>query len=299
MTAAPERRRGPRLDPMSPERVALRAMLRYDPDDEAPTAPPAPEGDARDTQPSVLRVLVLGLLEAGAIGATLLAGSAFQVTSSAVAVPAIERVIATAAEVDALLAVRAADIQKQLEDGAQVITLADFPSGGGVPRADVVNPEGALDVTRLQGALVAQAAAARYAEDPALTEVGGSRDPLIATVAGALTARTHASARTVLAIAGGVAVLLAVALAATGARRGWLALGLALLAGGAVALGAGAVGGWLIEGVVAASGVLGATELGVARTLLEVPMRNGFIASAGGLVIALSAFIPTRRGARS
>lgn len=296
MTAAPERRRDPRLDPMSAERVALRAMLRYDPDDEAPTAPPAPTRDAR---PSGVRILALGLLEVGAIGATVLAGSAFQVTSPAVAVPAIEHVIATAAEVDALLALRAPDIEKQLEGGAQVITLADFPSGGGVPRVDVVNAEGALDVTRLQGALVARAAAARYAEEPAVTEASGSADPLLATVAGALTARTHASTRTMFAVAGGVAVLLALALAATGARRGLLALGLAIVAGSAVAVGAGVAGGWLIEGVVAASGVLGTTELGVARALLEVPMRNGVIAGAGGLVIALSALLPMRRGARS
>ncbi len=294
MRAAPDRHsRDPRLDPLSPERVALRAMLRYDPDD--PTEPALPPRPARAGARGIV-VLALGLVEAGAVATALLAGSLFQVSSPAIALPAQERLVSAFTELDSLVEVRRADLEGQVERGAPVIAISDLPIAAAVPREEAVGADGTLDEGRLTAALRAGAAAERYA-DASDDLAGAAADPVFAGLSRTLTADTLSSARTGFVAAGAVALALAVVLTVIGGRRGWVALGVATVAGGLLAAGAAWGTGWALT-EAGNAGALRTVELSVVGALLDVPLRNGLIAGAAGLAIALGGLVGPRRSAR-
>jgi len=267
-------------------------MLRYDPDDEnVPARPAQPERPAART----MLVLALGLIEAGAVTTAVLAGSLFQVSAPAIALPAQERLVAAFTEIDSLVAVRRADLEGQVERGVEVVEIADFPVPAAVPRGETVDADGTLDEARLSTAMLSRAAAERYAE-PSDDLAGASADSVFAGLSRTLTADTLASARSVLIGAGTVAIVLGLLLAAIGGRRGWVALGVAIAMGGLIASGAAWGLGWIVA-EAGSGGALRAAELAIAEILLGVPMRNGLIAGAAGLVIALGGLIAPRRSA--
>ncbi len=293
MRAVPERHvHDARLDPMSPERVALRAMLRYDPGDtEEPALPPRPERPG--TRKAV--VLALGIVEAGVISAALLAGSLFLVASPSAALPAQERLVSAFTEADSLVEVRRADLEGQVQRGEDSVRIADFPVEVVVPREQAVDADGDLDPARLTSALLASAAAKRYASGPDSLE-GASADPVFAGLSRTLTADAHASARDGLMVLGTIAVVVALALIAVGGRRGWAALGLALVIGGLFGAGAATGLGWALANANTGAALRG-VELAIAETLLIVPFRNGLIVAGAGVVIVLAGFVRPRRTA--
>lgn len=271
----------------------MRALLRFDPDDQdEPARPQRPE------RPGARRmaVLALGLVETAAVGAALLAGSLFQVSSPEVALPAQARLMAAFTEIDSLVEVRRADLEGQLERGATAIEIADFPIRVAVPRDEAVDASGELDATRLTTAMLSRAAADRYAS-ASDDRTGVSADSVFAGLSRTLSADTLTSARTALVASAAVVLALLLLLPATGGRRGWIALGVAVSAGGLITAGA-AEGLASLLAQAGSDGALRAVELSIAESLLGVPLRNGLIAAAAGLVIALGGLVTSRGSGR-
>lgn len=274
------------------ERVRLREFLRYDPLDELPALEP-PREVAR---PRTGLVIALTFLSVGVVLVATLAVSFAQVTSPRVALPALERVLATLTEIDGLLVMRAADVQTQLEAGRERLTLPDFPiADASVARTDAVGADGVLDHSSLRSALLAEATRMAYERGP--TALGSERpgDGLLSGLLIVLTQAQRTRAGALTASACVAALVLAALLLLATPRRGLLALGAATIAAGLLTAGVAMASGGLLggpEGLTA--GTLRAEETAVARTLLEIPTRNGVIVAGLGVALAVIGVVRAR-----
>ncbi len=268
-------------------RAELRALLRYDPrETEPPASLPAP-----GPQPLRLFAIVLAVVEAGLVVAAVLAASLAQVSSTAVAIPAHERTIGALTELDVLLPLMSQELQAQIDSGADRLAIPGTEwLVASVAPADAVDAAGTLDPPRLREAVLAGAATAIYERGAGALGEGASGDWLLARLSSVLNARQHATARTTSAAAL-VATLGIGALLAIAARpRGWLVLGLATLAGGAVAAALSFAGAAATLALATtAEGTLRFEELAILQVVLAVPIRNGLIVSALGLALTVMA----------
>jgi hypothetical protein len=254
---------------------------------------------AYDPGPRIGLAVVLVVLEGGALALLLLIASFWQATTPALARPAQARGLAALTEVDALIALHSADLQRQLDEHTDALTLRDFPlSDLTIDRGEAESASGTLDPAAYRAALLAAGSdllyergieALRAPEAPATAS-----DRLIEGFLDSLTQARHQQAGPALLPTLGVIAVLAllVLLAARGSRL--LALGLSLALGGALVI----AGTFVARGVLAILGTPPGGALSeyvaVARTLLDLPMWNGGIALGLGLALALPGVMRSR-----
>ena len=245
--------------------------------------------------------VVLVLLEAAVVALALLLASAWLATRPAVALPAHARGLATLAEVDALVALRAPDLQRQLDAGSDALTLADFPVHDlAIDRSEAESADGTLDATAFRDALLAASALEVYERGIEALRVPDATvttsDRLVEGFFGALTSQRHQQAGlALLAALGAVAVLKVLLLfAARGSR--WLALDVAMALGGALALAATFVARGALATLDTTSSDALAEYAAITRTLLNLPMWNALIALGLGVALALPPVLGRRRG---
>ena len=267
-------------DPSQPD---LEALAAYDP----------------GTSPVLLRLLALTVVALAT--AWVAAQSVAQATSEGVATEAQARGLATLTEVDTLLAFHAEDLRAQATEGATTLELPGFPVPGlAIPTTEVVTSTNELDLEALRDRLLAASAARTYEDGsnalrPDATASGGDR--AIDLAIDTLTREWHDRARLAALVLGGAAVVLGALLVLLGHGLGrFVALGVALTAAGILA----ALGALALRAATSALGpgpedpVL-AEYASVLSDLAALPLRNGLVLAALGLVIALPATVLGRR----
>jgi hypothetical protein len=244
---------------------------------------------------------VLAIIEGGTLALGLLLASFWQATTPAVALPAQARGLAALSELDALIALRAPDLQRQLDEGTDALTIAGFPVRGiAIDRSAAESPQGKLDPAAYRDALLEASASLLYERglealrSPDTTAVASDR--LIELFLNNLTQDRHEQAGLAL-----VAVLAVVALlkgllllAARGYR--WLALDLAVALGGAFALVLTLVARGALATLETPPGAALTEYAAVTRTLLDLPQWNALAALALGLALMLPGALGRRRG---
>ncbi|MSP23055.1 MAG: hypothetical protein EXR66_08665 [Dehalococcoidia bacterium] len=242
--------------------------------------------------------MFLTLVESGAIAIALIVASAWVATRPAVALVTHARGLATLTEVDALIALRAADLQRQLDAGATELVLADFPVRVLAVPAAAVDQPGVLDTLAYREALLTSSAARVYGQGvEAVRSVDAlASDRLIEAFLDNLTQERHRQAGRALVVLGGVMVTLALVLLFAARGHRWLALDLAVTLGGALAL----ILTITARGALATIDTTSSAALGeyvsLSRTLLNIPMWNALIALGLGVALALPAAVTRWRG---
>lgn len=240
---------------------------------------------------------VASALLVAALAAWLAVLSLAQVTSEAIARPALERAVVALTEVDALLAVHADEVRERAAGGGAV-TLPGFPLAVSVPASAVADEGGAFSLARLRGELVARGVRLLRAEggaafrDPAGAPVATARlssAGLTRQLAEELSAPRHQRWRGLVAAPGYASLVLAAAVLVLGVGFGRLSrVGAAMLSAGALVLAAALL---VRVGVGFAGGddALATEARAIVRALAGAPIRNALWLAAGGAAIALPA----------
>lgn len=286
------------------ERAALRAFLRYGPlRDGHSEIPEAPEA-TRPAQPPATRArpavaIALTCLLGATSLVTLAAISLAQVASEEVSLAAHRRTLAALAETEALTILHVAELQTQLDAGADRLVLPDYvvPQAS-VARVDAVDEAGAVAIEPFADALLRDGARLAYEDGPSAFGGVASGDILQRILRGTLTRQQHSAAIDVAIGALVAIVVLAGVLSRLARRHFWLTCAVAALVAGASTGAAAFLAMYFLGSLdVDAAGSVRAEHLEVARALLEVPLRNGAITA--GLGVALVAVWGARARSRN
>jgi hypothetical protein len=241
-------------------------------------------------------LVIAGALWLGAL-------SLSQLSSRSVAIPAIERGVASLAEIDQLLSLHEEDLCRLAATDAP-IEVPGYPVRGiDVRVSDIHCTDGKLDRDALRALLLTQSAEQVYLHgaDAFLDDSGSLDDASILSASGGIRtilnsigADMHDRATTAAWVLGGVSAVLFLAtlLLGRGVRR-FAGLGLALMLA-ALPMLLGALVVWAVLGAVDGGTGLTAQFAQITRSLLNLPIRNAFGLTAAGLALIVPALFVAR-----
>lgn len=226
-----------------------------------------------------------------------------QLSSRTVAMPAIERGVASLTEIDALLAIHEEELCRLAATEAP-IQVPGFPVQGiDVRVSDIRCTDGTLDRESLRALLLSKSADAVYlrgadafqddpdaAEETSILSASGGIRATLDSVGASMHDRTTAATW----VLGGMSalLLLAMLLLGRGVRR-FAGLGLVLVIAAAPML-LGSLILWVVLGTMDSGDGLTAQFAQITRSLLGVPIRNGLCVAVAGVALIVPALLVER-----